>query len=45
MLLFDAAGRAQGEHKAEGNGWDKSADINVQVYAHRVDVGQTVSAK
>jgi len=45
MLLFDAAGRAQGEHKAEGNGWDKSADINVQVYAHRVAVGQTVSAK
>jgi hypothetical protein len=45
MLLFDAAGRAQGEHKAEGNGWDKSADINVQVYAHRVGTEKTVSAK
>ncbi len=36
MLLFDAAGRSEGVHKAEGNGWDKGADINVQVFAHRV---------
>ena len=24
-------------YQAEGNGWDKPADINVQVFAHRVD--------
>jgi hypothetical protein len=36
MLLFDAAGRAESSFKAEGNGWNKSADINVQVFAHRV---------
>jgi hypothetical protein len=39
MLLFDAAGRSRGTHNAEGNGWDKPADINVQVYAHRVEGG------
>ena len=38
MLLFDAAGRSEGAHKAEGNGWDKPSDINVQVFAHRVGV-------
>jgi hypothetical protein len=37
MLLFDAAGRFEGTFNANGNGWDKSADINVQVFAHRVD--------
>jgi len=37
MLLFDAAGRSEGTFNAEGNGWDKPADINVQVFAHRVD--------
>jgi hypothetical protein len=36
MLLFDAAGRADQAFKAQGNGWDKVADINVQVFAHRV---------
>jgi hypothetical protein len=36
MLLFDAAGRYEGTFKAEGNGWDKPADINVQVFAHPV---------
>jgi hypothetical protein len=40
MLLFDAAGRSEGTFNAEGNGWDKSADINVQVFAHRVDSKQ-----
>lgn len=35
MLLFDAGGRPAGEFDCEGNGWDKSADINVQVTAHR----------
>ncbi len=37
MLLFDAAGRSEGTHNALGNGWDKTADINIQVFAHRVD--------
>ena len=36
MLKFDAAGRSEGILNAEGNGWDKTADINVQVFAHRV---------
>jgi hypothetical protein len=36
MLLFDAGGRAKGGFSADGNGWDKSADINVQVFAHKV---------
>jgi hypothetical protein len=45
MLLFDAAGRAQGTHKAEGNGWDKQADINVQVYAHRVESEPTKATR
>jgi hypothetical protein len=40
MLLFDAAGRAEGDFKAEGNGWDKTSDINVQVFAHRIDSKQ-----
>lgn len=35
MLLFDAGGRLDSEFNAEGNGWDKSADINVQIFAHR----------
>jgi hypothetical protein len=38
MLLFDAAGRSEGTHHAEGNGWDKPSDINVQVFAHRVGI-------
>ncbi len=37
MLKFDAAGRSEGTLNAEGNAWDKPADINVQVFAHRVD--------
>lgn len=36
MLKFDAAGRFVGTLNAEGNGWDKPSDINVQVFAHRV---------
>jgi hypothetical protein len=42
MLLFDAAGRSEGTHNAQGNGWDKSADINVQIFAHRVDTRSSV---
>jgi hypothetical protein len=37
LLLFDAAGRYEGTFNAQGNGWDKTADINVQVFAHRVE--------
>jgi hypothetical protein len=40
MLLFDAAGRAEGDFNAEGHGWDKNADINVQIFAHRVNAKQ-----
>lgn len=35
MLLFDAGGRFEGEFNAQGNGWDKPSDINVQIVAHR----------
>jgi hypothetical protein len=37
MILFNGSGRTQRDFNAEGNGWDKPADINVQVIAHRVD--------
>jgi hypothetical protein len=37
MILFDGAGRFQQKFQAKGAGWDKNADINVQVFAHRVD--------
>ena len=36
MLLFDAGGRFQGNFNSQGSGWDKPADINVQVIAHPV---------
>ena len=45
MLLFNVAGRLEGPHNAEGNGWDKPADINVLVFAHRVDQGQTTAVR
>jgi hypothetical protein len=45
LLLFDAAGRSEGTHSAAGNGWDKSADINVQIFAHRSDADQTAATK
>jgi hypothetical protein len=35
MLIFDGAGRFQERFQAKGAGWDKEADINVQVFAHR----------
>ncbi|PWT98669.1 MAG: hypothetical protein C5B51_28805 [Terriglobia bacterium] len=44
MLLFDASGKAEGSFDGQGNGWDKSSDINVQVFAHRVD-GHTAKAE
>lgn len=45
MLKFDAAGRYEGAFTAQGNGWDKAADINVQVFAHRVDTELTRAKK
>lgn len=36
ILQFDATGRTAGVLHPEGHGWDKPADINVQVFAHRV---------
>ena len=36
LLVFDGAGRADGTLRAEDKDWDKSSDINVQVFAHRV---------
>ena len=39
ILQFDAVGRSAGELQAEGHGWDKPADINVQVFAHRAAPG------
>jgi hypothetical protein len=36
MRLFDAAGHSAGVFNSEGHGWDKPANINVQIYAHRV---------
>ena len=36
ILQFDAVGRSHGEFRAQGNGWDKAGDINVQVFAHKV---------
>jgi hypothetical protein len=41
ILEFDAAGRYQGDLTTENNGWDKGADINVQVFAHRVKTSST----
>jgi hypothetical protein len=35
ILEFDASGRTSGDLNPQGNGWDKPADINVQVFAHR----------
>ncbi len=42
MLLFDAAGRFEGTFTAEGNGWDKPADLNVLVTAHRLEPHQPI---
>ena len=35
MLQFGAGGNFEGAVDSNGNGWDKSSDINVQVFAHR----------
>jgi hypothetical protein len=43
MLLFDGSGKAAGEFNGQGNGWDKSSNINVQVFAHRLSGRQTAA--
>jgi hypothetical protein len=35
MLLFTSGGKFKGVFDGKGAGWDKSSDINVQVFAHR----------
>jgi hypothetical protein len=40
ILEFDASGRYKGDLSTEDEDWDKSADINVQVFAHRVKARQ-----
>jgi len=36
LLIFDGTGRFRERFQGRGNGWDKEADINVQVFAHRL---------
>ena len=37
MLLFTSGGKFTGAFDGKGAGWDKSSDINVQVFAHPLD--------
>lgn len=37
MLLFTSGGKFKNTFDGKGAGWDKSSDINVQVFGHRVD--------
>ncbi len=37
MLLFTSGGEFKSAFDGKGAGWDKSTDINVQVFAHRLD--------
>jgi hypothetical protein len=37
MLLFTSGGKFDKAFDGKGAGWDKSSDINVQVFAHRVN--------
>jgi hypothetical protein len=43
LLMFDAAGKYEGSFSSDGAGWNKPADINVQVFAHRVDAKSVVA--
>jgi hypothetical protein len=36
MLLFTSGGKFKNAFNGKGAGWDKSSDINVQVFGHRV---------
>jgi hypothetical protein len=37
MLLFTSGGEFRGEFNGKGAGWDKTSDIDVQVFGHRVE--------
>jgi hypothetical protein len=37
MLLFTSGGKFKSAFDGKGAGWDKSSDINVQVFAHRAN--------
>jgi hypothetical protein len=37
MLLFTSGGRFKSAFDGKGAGWNKSSDINVQVFAHRIE--------
>jgi hypothetical protein len=37
MLVFGSGGKFEKAFDGKGAGWDKSSDINVQVFGHRVD--------
>jgi hypothetical protein len=43
MLQFGAGGKFKGAVDSKGNGWDKSSDINVQIFAHRAAAGESAS--
>ena len=37
LLTFDSSGSSDGEFDSNGNAWNKSSDLNVQVFARRVE--------
>ena len=43
MLLFTSGGRFKSAFNGKGAGWDKSSDISVQVFAHRVETPVSAS--
>jgi hypothetical protein len=40
MLLFTSGGKFKSVFDGKGAGWDKSSDIDVQVFAHRADAAK-----
>lgn len=40
MLEFSSGGKFESVFNGKGAGWDKASDINVQVFAHRVEAAQ-----
>ena len=43
LLLFEAAGRYAKEYDATGAAWNKSSDLNVQIWARKAGSGRTLS--
>ena len=37
LLIYDGAGKLDESVDLKGSGWDKSSDVNVQVFAHRLN--------